>query len=95
MKYSDEDIKKWKDFYERGHSDIPKKLYDSIVKAAEVLLNGIDDGTLDIVDDTYQKSVFELLKQAKQIPLGIQAAKLEAYPQDTSQDNIPLADRKK
>jgi hypothetical protein len=95
MKYSDEDIKKWKVFYERGHSDIPKKLYDSIVKAAEVLLNGIDDGSLDIVDDTYQKSVFELLKQSKQIPLGIQAAKLEAYPEDTSEDNIPLADRKK
>lgn len=95
MNYTEADIKKWKEFYERANSDPAKTLYDSIVKASNQMLKLIDTNELDLITDNYQKSLFELLKQSKQIPMGMQAAKLEAYPELGEEEKVSLADRKR
>lgn len=95
MNYSEEDIKKWKNFYDRAQSDPAKSLYDAIVRASNEMMKLIDTKELDLVNDTYQKSIFELLKQSKQIPMGMQAAKIEAYPEAAPEEKVSLADRKR
>lgn len=95
MKHTEADIKKWKEFYDRAQMDVAKQLYDSVVRAALEISKLIDTKELDIVDDNYQKSLFEFLKTGKTLPAGIKAAQIEAYGIIEEDKSGGLADRRK
>jgi hypothetical protein len=66
--------------------DPAKDLYATMIEASKLLTKAVKTQTLDLTDDIYQKSLFQLMQAGDKVSKSLRLAKLEAYPQD-EEDN--------
>ena len=66
--------------------DPAKDLYTTLVEASRDLTKSVKSKTLDLIDDTYFKSLFQLLQAGDKINKSLKLAKLEAYGQEEEED---------
>lgn len=59
--------------------DPAKDLYVTLVEASKDLTKAVKERTLDLVDDNYFKSLFQLLQAGDKINKSMKLAKLEAF----------------
>ena len=67
--------------------DPAKDLYTTLVEASRDLTKSVKSKTLDLIDDTYFKSLFQLLQAGDKINKSLKLAKLEAYGQEEEEDD--------
>jgi hypothetical protein len=67
--------------------DPAKDLYVTLVEASKDLTKSVKNKTLDLVDDTYYKSLFQLLQAGDKINKSLKLAQLEAYGQVEEEDD--------
>ena len=67
--------------------DPAKDLYTTLVEASRDLTKSVKRKTLDLIDDTYFKSLFQLLQAGDKINKSLKLAKLEAYGQEEEEDD--------
>jgi len=75
--------------------DPAKDLYVTLVEASRDLTKSVKNKTLDLVDDTYYKSLFQLLQAGDKINKSLKLAQLEAYGQveEEEDDGSSFLDR--
>lgn len=62
--------------------DPAKDLYITMIDASKDLTRAVKLKTLDLTDDIYQKSLFQLLQAGDKVSKSLRLAKLEAFPQE-------------
>jgi hypothetical protein len=67
--------------------DPAKDLYTTLVEASRDLTKSVKNKTLDLIDDTYYKSLFQLLQAGDKINKSLKLAKLEAYASQEEEDD--------
>lgn len=67
--------------------DPAKDLYTTLVEASKDLTKSVKNKTLDLIDDTYYKSLFQLLQAGDKINKSLKLAKLEAYASQEEEDD--------
>ena len=67
--------------------DPAKDLYTTLVEASKDLTKSVKNKTLDLIDDTYFKSLFQLLQAGDKINKSLKLAKLEAYASQEEEDD--------
>lgn len=67
--------------------DPAKDLYTTLVEASKDLTKSVKTKSLDLIDDTYFKSLFQLLQAGDKINKSLKLAKLEAYGQEEEEDD--------
>jgi len=75
--------------------DPAKDLYTTLVEASRDLTKSVKNKTLDLIDDTYYKSLFQLLQAGDKINKSLKLAKLEAYAsqEEEEDDDSSFLDR--
>ncbi len=67
--------------------DPAKDLYTTLVEASKDLTKSVKDKTLDLVDDNYFKSLFQLLQAGDKINKSLKLAKVEAYGETEKEED--------
>jgi hypothetical protein len=62
--------------------DPAKDLYVTMIDASKDLTKAVKLKTLDLTDDIYQKSLFQLLQAGDKVSKSLRLAKLEAFPEE-------------
>jgi hypothetical protein len=62
--------------------DPAKDLYVTMIDASKDLTRAVKLKTLDLTDDIYQKSLFQLLQAGDKVSKSLRLAKLEAFPEE-------------
>jgi hypothetical protein len=78
--------------------DPAKDLYTTLVEASRDLTKAVKLKNLDLIDDTYFKSLFQLLQAGDKINKSLKLAQLEAYgksEEDEDNDDSSFLDRVK
>ena len=68
-------------------SDPAKDLYITLVEASKDLTKSVKAKNLDLIDDTYFKSLFQLLQAGDKINKSLKLAQLEAYGKSDEDDD--------
>lgn len=68
-------------------SDPAKDLYITLVEASKDLTKSVKSKNLDLIDDTYFKSLFQLLQAGDKINKSLKLAQLEAYGKSDEDDD--------
>jgi hypothetical protein len=78
--------------------DPAKDLYTTLVAASRDLTKAVKLKNLDLIDDTYFKSLFQLLQAGDKINKSLKLAQVEAYgksEEDEDNDDSSFLDRVK
>jgi hypothetical protein len=67
--------------------DPAKDLYSTLVEASRDLTKAVKTKSLDLIDDTYFKSLFQLLQAGDKINKSLKLAQIEAYGQTEEEED--------
>lgn len=74
--------------------DPAKDLYVTMIDASKDLTRAVKLKTLDLTDDIYQKSLFQLLQAGDKVSKSLRLAKLEAFPEEQDdEEGVSFLDR--
>lgn len=74
--------------------DPAKDLYVTMIDSSKELTKAVKQKTLDLTDDNYQKSLFQLLQAGDKVSKSLRLAKLEAFPEEQDDDEgVSFLDR--
>lgn len=73
--------------------DPAKDFYATLVSASKQLMDSVKSKEIDL-DDPYYKALFQILQAGDKINKSLKLAKLEAYPdEETNDGNVSFMDR--
>ena len=67
--------------------DPAKDLYSTLVESSKDITKAVKNKTLDLIDDTYFKSLFQLLQAGDKINKSLKLAQLEAYGKSEEEED--------